>query len=501
VADHAPRPLTSGNDAPDAAEQLRSGIWYVLPVVVGALLPLVRLPIVTRYVGSEDYGAWALATAYGAFVTSVASFGLAVAYDRNFFQQKSREAGGSLLFSVTAFVAVMCLAGGVATHVWQEPIAAFLTGRPDDGRLVVWTYWGAAIVAVKACFLVFLRNSGDAKSYVRYTLDDTVGGTVLSVVLIVAGGFGVLGLPMGTVGAGLVVLLLVLRRVSHEVPIAFSRAQLGSALQLGVPLLPRVFLRVVSANVDKYVVGVLSSVGTVGVYAVGQRIGYAVFTLMTAIENIYMPLVYRRMFAAGSDAADDLGRLLTPYAYLSVGIALAVAALAPEMVTVLAAPEYAGAIPIAALFAVHYGLMFFGKIPQLTFAGRTGVISILAILATIINVLLAVIFVPRWGALGAVAAVLLGGILADGVHFVVSQRTYRIEWEYRRLAAMYALLGAMGGTVVMLALSPLPSVAGWGLRGAVLAAYVALGAYLGVVTRANGEFVLGMVRRRIGARA
>ena len=105
---------------------------------------------------------------------------------------------------------------------------------------------------------------------------------------------GPLGLVLGHLVAGVAILVLVVRRLGAALRPALDGALLADSLRISLPLTPRIFLGVVGSNFDKYLIGLLATVGGVGVYAVGQRISYMAFQYMTAIENVFTPQVYQR---------------------------------------------------------------------------------------------------------------------------------------------------------------------------------------------------------------
>jgi O-antigen/teichoic acid export membrane protein len=484
---------------PSVTDQVHHGILYLVPVAVGALLPIVSLPIVTRILTAEDYGAWTLANVYGTFVTSVLSLGLPIAYERNFFESTRPRDRAALLYSVSVFVAAMCAVGAIATFVSREHVSRALAGTPKYAGLMFWAYCATAVVSTKIYFLTYLRNTGDARSYVRYTLDENVTGTVLAVLLIGWAKVGVIGLAIGQLSASALVLGLMVRRARKDLPPALEWPALRRAIRIGLPLTPRSFLRLVTGNLDKYFVAVLSSTGGVGVYAIGQRVGYSVFILMNALENVFNPQVYRRMFSGRAEGGAEVGELLTPYIYFSVGAAVLVTCAAPEGISVLTPPGYHSAIPVAGLLAFYYASLFFGKIPQLVYAKKTSIISALTILTLVLNAAFCTVMARRWGATGAAAGMLASGLLSGAVYFVVSQRYYPIRWAYPRIALMFLLLA--------FAVAAMPSSVNgtaayyWSvaMRASVLLAYAALGAAWGYLTIERGRQVVGEIRARFSA--
>jgi O-antigen/teichoic acid export membrane protein len=234
--------------------------------------------------------------------------------------------------------------------------------------------------------------------------------------------------------------------LARELPPAFDRGMVREMLGIGVPLLPRTCLGVADNGLDRLLVNWLSSLGQVGLFGMANRVGYSVFSLMTSLEQVYLPPVYRSMFNGGPEAATRLGAYLSPYFVVSVAVPALVALFVEELLWVLVTPLFYGVAPIAAVLAGYYGQMFFGKIvgAQLVYAKRTWYSSPLAAVRLGVHVVAALLLVEPFGALGAALALLATGLVADTLGVVVGQRAFRIAYEPRIvIPGMVCLYGAV----------------------------------------------------------
>ncbi|MCC7418365.1 MAG: oligosaccharide flippase family protein [Acidobacteria bacterium] len=482
--------------AADKRRQVANGAWYLTPIVIGNIVPIATLPIFTRILSTEDYGAWALANVYAVFIGGLAACGLPLAYERNFFQHRGSRESAQLLYSVLAFVAGAFLIGALATWVWSGPIARWMIGDVRYGSLLLWSLVTTGLVSMKGFYLTFLRNSEAAAQFARYTIAERLAGAVLSLLFVVWLRVGVIGLVFGPLLASLGVLAAIAFRFARELPPAFDRRLLAGALRLGYPLTPRTFLGVLSKNFDKYLIGQMSSLGGVGAYSVGQRIAYVPFTYATALENVFMPRVYRQMFELGDRGGSSIGRYLTPFAYASAATAFAVAIFAGDILWILTPASYHGAAPVVTILSLYYGVQFFGKVPQLTYAKRTDLIFVLSAVATALNVVFGVVCIRLWGVSGAAWGVLFAGMLSVGLGLVVGQRHYPIQWETRRLLGIYGLLFAAAAAALVLQQSAMVWAAQLAIKLGLLAAFALLGLRLGYISRENAGMVRDILLRR-----
>ena len=479
------------------AQQVRNSVIYLLPVVVGNLLPLATLPVFTRALSREEYGAWALATAYAVFVTGLGNFGLTLGYERNFFEHKDEDGRARLLYSTLLFVLTVFAAATVVTWMFRTQIASFVIGSPAFSTLLVVTMCANAVMSLKVYYLIFFRNTGEARAHVWYSVDESVGAAVLGVIFVVAFKTGVWGIPLAQLISSAVVFIALSARFARRLPVAFSGRLLRESLKVSYPLTPRILLGVAGSQADKYLIGLLGTLGGVGIYTVGQRLAYIVFSYMTALENVFAPQVFDKMFSLGKEGGESVGTYLTPFAYASTLAALGIGLFSEELLVVLTPSSYHGAIPVAAILSLHYGIMFFGKLPQLLYAKKTGVISVVTLVTLAANLALNVVFIRTWGAVGAAAGTLAAGLISVALVVVLGQRYYPIQWQLRAIASIFGVLFvAIIGSVWLYQadVAYLPRL-GW--KVASFAAYVAVGVALGIVTRSNLGFARHALRRRL----
>ena len=62
-----------------------------LPQLASSLVPILSLPIFTKFLSTEDYGILAVANTYGVLFGGLSNLGLSVAFERNFFQLKKKR--------------------------------------------------------------------------------------------------------------------------------------------------------------------------------------------------------------------------------------------------------------------------------------------------------------------------------------------------------------------------------------------------------------------------
>jgi len=428
-----------------------------------------------------------LAEIYAIFVSGIVNFGLTTGYERNFFQYTDKKKSAKLLYSTLAFVLTVFLAAVAFTYVFKKPIALVLIGSVDNSGLLFWVFLSTVIMSFKQYFLIYFKNTERAKDFVIYTMDETLLGVVLSLFFVVYMRSGIIGLAWGQCFASLVILSVLIIRFVKILPPSFGWEVLKDSLIISVPLTPRIFMGVISAQFNKYILKLLNTLGGVGVFSIAQRISNAGFIFMTAIQNVFNPQVYKKMFSSNSAAGKEIGEYLTPFAYFSVFVCLLISLFSEEVVRLLTGPSFHSAAPLVSILSMYYGFLFFGKVngTQIIYKKKTFVASLLTIMDIGVGVVISIFFIRKFGVMGAAWATFLGSIITGSAAFIISQHYFHICWEVKKIIAIYSVFCISTLLTLFIASCTVIYPICFGLKLICLFVYIFLGASLHILTGQN----------------
>jgi len=478
-------------------QQVKNGLLYLLPLIVRNLLPLIGLGIFTRILTKEDYGIFALAQAYALFVGGWANMGMTTAYNRNFYQYENDPLkSAQLLYSVLCFVSLNFLFLSLLTYLFQDILSVWVAKSSTYGNLFFLSVCAQFFLNLgHHYYLKFLRNSEKAKDYVVYNIAGSVINFLASLFFVYYMRVGVVGLVYGQLVSGFIITVFLSLRFAVILPPSIDKTIFVEAFKIAYPITPRIFFGVIGTHFDKYMVGLIASIGGAGIYSIGQKISNLVFTFMTSIENVFSPQVYKKMFDLKESGGEVIGKYLTPFVYISIFVGLVVALFSQEAITLLTPSSYHGAIDIVTILAMYYGLLFIGKItgPQLIYKKKMFLGSSLAVARIGINVGINIPFIIKWGALGAAWATLISGILSGIIGFAVAQHYYRIRWEVGNLLYIYSVFLGFSIFIIIMRSAVLPYPLLLVVKLVALGAYTLIGIKVGVISAENYRLVTEMV--------
>lgn len=369
----------------------------------GMALSLASLVVVAHRLGSQEYGRLTLVTAYFSFVVVLADWGFPATLAREFSHDGPVEPDllsslvlGRLAASLGIYLAAL---GGFVVLVGQ--------GRRTAEAAAILL---VALVPASVASTVTTVLQADLRLHVAaaYELLARCGGFVATVAVVMAGG-GVRSVVAVQVGVYAVNSLLVLGVVRRRSRIAwrFDSRLFTRSVRQSAPLGLAMVLNAVYYRVDALMVGSISGLAAAGEYGAAYRVMDSVLALPSILASVLFPLLVRcsgdlvrfRRLASGALAAAQL--VMVPF--VVVGLAAA-----PPVMRLVGGSDFASGGDSLKL------LMFAGLVSAADIVLGLSLIAInrnrqalwLNAAALGVNVVLNLVFIPRWGAPGAAAATL-----------------------------------------------------------------------------------------------
>ena len=235
----------------------------------------------------------------------------------------------------------------------------------------------------------------------------------------------------------------------------FDKALWKHALAFNLPLIPHFLSTYVLNQSDRIMIERMVGEAQAGFYSVAYNISTMMTLITTAINNALMPFTYRALKAKDRLSVRNATKLL----FLLMGALCALTmAFAPEIITLFASAEYRDAIyvvpPVAASIYFIFVYAMFSTVEY--YYQKTGFIAVASCVAALLNLLLNVVFIPEFGYHAAGYTTLASYICLALLHYVFYRRILKKEYGSSWLYDMKMILGvaaALLGLMVVMALT------------------------------------------------
>ncbi len=398
------------------------------------------IPLYTRKLRANEYGVLALLTVTLTLVAVVLKFGLNQAFFRHYYDtedaaHRRRIVGSTLifLFFSTAFF--------TALFYWLAPQIALVafTGdaqRPDLLRLIFLIGFFEVINIVPDSIL-------RAKFYsARYSALNITAFVMQIVLICYLVYFVEASVKMVLIGRLLGVAfetLIFYIGVWRELSLKFSFAEVREMLAFGSPFIFGTIASTLFVMIDRFFLERYSGETEVGVYSLANNVTGAVTTLaIMPFAQVWTVMRFKVMNEEG--AAEYYSRVLTYIVFVSMFLALGVAAVAGNGLLMFAHRSYNLFPTILPLLAFSVVLDSASRVLNvgITLRKRTFYGPLLTIAALAFNIALNFVLIPRYGSIGAAISTLLSFAFFCAIRYLVSNLFFKVHYEWKRI---FLLLG------------------------------------------------------------
>lgn len=403
----------------------------VLVTLVGNALPpvaaLCTAPLLAQGLGVDGRGQVAAAQAVALLAISITAFGLPEALT-HFVARGVRHSARA----VAVFCAFTIAVGAAATLI-VFALADWLGG---GSSLTTQLIRLGAVSIIPSLLLGLVRGwAAGQELWSRIAAERLVtSGVRLAgvVILFVSGDLSVHTAAILLLFAPLLGVLPYLRRASghrrrvEAVPDAGLRDIASYSFRLWIGSVSGILLM----RIDQAVLVPLADATQLGLYAVAVAVSEVPLVVNSAIRDVTFARHSGHFSSAALAQAARLSGLVT------AAIALVLAALLPWGIPTLFGAEFRDSIAVTWLLLVAVTIGTPGSIAGagLSALGRPGLRSASLAVAAVVNVLVLLALAPKWGALGAAFATLLGNLVSSNMNIHWLNKLGGTSW-----AAMYVV--------------------------------------------------------------
>ncbi len=299
------------------------------------------------------------------------------------------------------------------------------------------------VVVFHTIISYFIRGINRVGIYTISGVLQTIVFLVLNIVLLTIVRIGIKGYLLAMIFGNVIAILFLLigAKLYHYIrPRSFDRELLRDMLKYSVPMIPNSLSWWISNSSDKYLITFFSGVALTGIYSVSQRIP----SLFATISTIFMG-------AWQISAVEDFGSEQTrkffsnvyrQYSVMNIVIISGLISVTKIMAKILFAKDFFVGwfyVPVLLFaFLFHAMASFLGSI--YTSSKKTKMLFTSTLISAIVNIILNIIMIPFWGALGAAIATFISYFLIWIIRLIDSRKILIMELELKRDGLSYLLI-------------------------------------------------------------
>lgn len=380
-----------------SSPEVKASLAYTVCNILMKCLSFITMPLFTRLLTTEQYGqysvylSWSgilvifttLNLAYGSFSTAMIRF------------EKDRWGYVSALQGLCCALTLVFLAIYLPfTGSWNK---LFELSTPLVLLLVTEILAQFAV----SCYYGVQRFEYKYKSVVGLTLFNAVFSPLAAFILVMLseekGYARIIGYALSNIIIGIVIFILNCRKSKGAL---FNKEYWKYALCFNIPLVPYYLSQVVFNQSDRIMISHLEGTDKAGMYSVAYTLGTILTFVLNAINNAYTPWLYTRIKDGKSSENQSIANGIS---LLMAFLLLGVIAVAPEIILLMAGPEYGQAVWVVPSVAMSILLLFYSQLfinIEFYYEEKTMLVWG-SIGAALLNIVLNWIMIPKFGFVAA----------------------------------------------------------------------------------------------------
>ncbi len=417
--------------------EVKSSVAYAICSILQRSMSFITLPLFTRLLTTEEYGQ---ASIYSSWLSLLAVF-ISLYLPYGTFSTAMTKYEGKR-DEYVASVDAICLLLGIIFILIYYPFHDSFNKYFDLPTYIMLVMVGE-IVANTAlqCWYARQRYEYRYKSVIAVTLLLAIMSPIMAVILVFnseeKGYARILGGSLVTITVGIFFWFYNLKKGRH----LYNREFWRYALMFNLPLIPYYLSQMIFNQSDRIMIGKLVGIDKAGIYNVACNLGMALTFVLTAINNSYVPWLYRKMKVG---KWNDNRRVSLFIAILMAIMFFIIILLTPEIVLWLAGYNYYDAVwvvpPVTmSMLALLYGQFFVNV--QFYYEKKSNLVMGM-ITSGIINVTLNYLLIPVCGFIVAAYTSLLCYMLNAYMYYffyVQIKKEKKIEDSLVNIKALIAL--------------------------------------------------------------
>ncbi len=414
------------------AEFLKKGIGFFM------------IPIYTRYLVPADYGLLELLDLTLNVIAMLVGMHIGTAIIRYYHHFEDPKDKQQVFTTALIFIFALSIVALAILELFSHSISALVTGGIEYVRFFQIIFVSMAVETVYLVSENYLLARKKSVLYSALSVGNCLVALSLNILFVVVFKMGVMGILLSMLITKLANGIAVISITVKGVSLSFSWEKLCKMIRYALPLVPAAFSLFVMHFSDRFFVQRFCDLNDLGIYSLGYKFGMIISVVVS--EPIFRVWNTQRFeIAKQPDAKEVLGRAFTYYLAVVTFAGLGISVYIDEVIHIMASSPYQGAatvVPLIVLSYIFYGMAnFFTLGIMITF--KTKYAAYVQMTIAGMNLLLNMFFVSRYGIMGAAVSTLLSFLCLAVLTLLVSQKLYRVFFEYGRILALFAVSGGI----------------------------------------------------------
>ncbi len=419
---------------------------YGISTIIGRFLNFLLVPFYTNVFVKSEFGEFTLIYAYLSFFNVLFIYGMDAAFMKYYSLAGADDKKGN--FS-TPFVFVFL------TTVFFSAFMLIFHGSLGVAADIPLQYSNILIYVIIILFLdttalipfAYLRLERKTKKFAFIKLGNIIINLALNFILILGFNYGIEAIFISNLVASAFSLLALLPDIFSKLRFYIDKTILTRMLKFAIPYLPGSLAAMFVQVIDIPIVRALTDDSTLGLYRANYKLGLLMMLFVSMFNYAWQPFFLNN--ASDEKAKSLFAKILTIFLLVCSSIWIVLSLFIDDLAkikfwgerTLIGGAYLEGLfiVPVILLAYIFYG-MYINFTAGIYIKEKTKYFPLITGAAAIANITANILLVPVLNIMGAALATLLSYFMMAAGLFFVSQKFYKINYEYVKIFKIFLVI-------------------------------------------------------------
>lgn len=415
------------------------GIIYAIGQILAKAISFILLPIYIKQLGIIGFGQLALVDGVFDFIASFTIIGVYSGYIR-FYREYNQVQQVSLKNTALSFALIMSLINITLALILGKFVSSFVFDFPNSYYILILVVGRSIISQLVILLMCDYGLNYKAKISVGLNLANLLLNLFLTLFLVIFIKRGIIGIYEGYVLSNLI-MLIYLVFVNHlEYKFEMDIKMLKNMIKFSAGLIPSSIASTVLTLSDRYFLKSYRNLTETGIYSLGYKFGMLIEPIfISPFMQIFT--TYKFSIWKDDDAKEKFNNMFLKYHLIGCFIMLGICIYSKSMIFLFSGSESLDAYKVVPLIVISYFLYGTSAFYCLGFQlkNKTYFNGLVMLPAGIINLILNVILIPKFGMYGAALATAISYIAMNLIYIKFSLHLYHVKYRKKKIVIIYLI--------------------------------------------------------------
>ncbi|MBR3163488.1 MAG: oligosaccharide flippase family protein [Clostridia bacterium] len=403
---------------------IEAGIGYIIGNYLIKGLTFFSIPIFTRILTPSDYGVYNTFLAYESIIYILIGFALhgsfknaKYKYDIENYNSYISNVVELIILHTTFWLIITNILGVTKISIFRDNIFIL-------NCIVLYSFSMEIIIVYNS----YLSLEYKYKKYIIIAGINALGNILLSMLLIQTffDKERYIGRIIGTVLPALCISIYICYKLIGKNICRLDKTKIKWGLKYSLPIVPHGISQVILNQFDRIMINTFINSTATGIYSFAYNLFSVLSVTTTSIDTVWTPYFYEKM---NEKNYGTIKKSSTLYIELIMILCILVMAISPELIKILGTDEFYEAVYSVAPIVTGGFFSFIYTLPSGVeyYYSKTKYIAMGTIIAGIINIILNLFFIKKFGYIAAAYTTMISYILYFIFHYGIAKKINKSE--------------------------------------------------------------------------